>query len=75
MDYHVALGGLIVGILVGLSGVGGGSLMLPVLVLLFNVSPRSRWSCHSLLLSPDLATKKVSGFKMLTSGAKLSVGC
>jgi len=39
MDYHVALGGLIVGILVGLSGVGGGSLMMPVLVLLFNVSP------------------------------------
>ncbi|HXW51395.1 MAG TPA: sulfite exporter TauE/SafE family protein [Candidatus Acidoferrales bacterium] len=39
MDFHVALGGLIVGILVGLSGVGGGSLMLPVLVLLFRVSP------------------------------------
>lgn len=39
MDYHVALGGLIVGVLVGLSGVGGGSLMMPVLVLLFRVSP------------------------------------
>jgi uncharacterized membrane protein YfcA len=39
MDYHVALGGLVVGILVGLSGVGGGSLMMPVLVLLFGVSP------------------------------------
>jgi uncharacterized protein len=39
MDFHIALGGLIVGILVGLSGVGGGSLMLPVLVLLFRVSP------------------------------------
>jgi len=39
MDFHVALGGLIVGVLVGLSGVGGGSLMLPILVLLFRVSP------------------------------------
>jgi len=39
VDYHIALGGLIVGTLVGLSGVGGGSLMLPVLVLLFRVSP------------------------------------
>ena len=39
MDYQVALGGLIVGILVGLSGVGGGALMMPVLVLLFRVSP------------------------------------
>jgi uncharacterized membrane protein YfcA len=39
VDYHIALGGLIVGTLVGLSGVGGGSLMLPVLVLFFRVSP------------------------------------
>jgi len=39
MDYHVALGGLVVGILVGLSGIGGGSLMMPILVLLFRVSP------------------------------------
>ena len=39
MDYHVAIGGLVVGILVGLSGVGGGSLMMPVLVLFLGVSP------------------------------------
>jgi uncharacterized membrane protein YfcA len=39
VDYHVALGGLVVGILVGLSGVGGSSLMMPILVLLFGVSP------------------------------------
>jgi len=31
--------GLAVGILVGLTGVGGGSLMTPVLVLLFNIHP------------------------------------
>jgi len=39
MEYQIALGGLVVGLLVGLSGVGGSSLMLPILVLLFRVSP------------------------------------
>jgi len=31
--------GLGVGILVGMTGVGGGSLMTPVLILLFGISP------------------------------------
>ena len=34
-----ALSGLVVGCLVGLTGVGGGSLMTPVLVLLFGIHP------------------------------------
>lgn len=34
-----SLAGLLVGMLVGLTGVGGGSLMTPVLVLLFNFHP------------------------------------
>jgi uncharacterized protein len=34
-----SLAGLLVGILVGLTGVGGGSLMTPLLVLLFNFHP------------------------------------
>ena len=34
-----ALSGLVVGILVGLTGVGGGSLMTPLLVLLFGIHP------------------------------------
>ncbi|MDE2165759.1 MAG: sulfite exporter TauE/SafE family protein [Alphaproteobacteria bacterium] len=43
---HVAgflypLSGFIVGMLVGMTGVGGGSLMTPVLILLFGVSPAS----------------------------------
>ena len=33
------LSGLVVGIIVGLTGVGGGSLMTPILVLLFGVHP------------------------------------
>ena len=39
MDWHVALGGLLVGIAVGFSGVGGSALMLPVLVLMLGVQP------------------------------------
>src|SRR5690348_9459347 len=34
-----ALSGFLVGVLVGLTGVGGGSLMTPLLVLLFGVHP------------------------------------
>ena len=34
-----ALSGLVVGLLVGLTGVGGGSLMTPLLVLLFGIHP------------------------------------
>src|SRR3984957_14616625 len=34
-----SLSGLVVGILVGLTGVGGGSLMTPLLVLLFGIHP------------------------------------
>lgn len=38
-DLLHALAGLLVGLLVGLTGVGGGSLMTPLLVLMFGVSP------------------------------------
>ncbi|QTL05337.1 sulfite exporter TauE/SafE family protein [Aquabacter sp. L1I39] len=37
--YLYSLSGLVVGILVGLTGVGGGSLMTPLLILLFGVHP------------------------------------
>jgi len=39
VDPHVALVGLVVGTLVGLSGVGGGSLVTPLLVLVLRVNP------------------------------------
>ena len=39
VNWLYALSGLAVGILVGLTGVGGGSLMTPILVLLFGVHP------------------------------------
>ncbi|MDE2302564.1 MAG: sulfite exporter TauE/SafE family protein [Sphingomonadales bacterium] len=41
LDGLHALAGLLVGLLVGLTGVGGGSLMTPLLVLLFGVAPQT----------------------------------
>ncbi len=41
LDLLHALAGLLVGTLVGLTGVGGGSLMTPLLVLMFGVSPQT----------------------------------
>lgn len=39
VEIHFVLSGLLVGVVVGLTGVGGGSLMTPLLVTLFGVSP------------------------------------
>jgi uncharacterized membrane protein YfcA len=39
IDLQLALAGLIVGLLVGLTGMGGGALMTPILVLIFGVQP------------------------------------
>lgn len=41
LDLPHAVAGLLVGTLVGLTGVGGGSLMTPLLVLIFGVSPQT----------------------------------
>jgi uncharacterized membrane protein YfcA len=39
MDWAHGLSGLLVGVLVGATGVGGGSLMAPIMILLLGVSP------------------------------------
>jgi len=39
MDWKLSLAGLLIGILVGATGMGGGSLMTPLLVLLFGFKP------------------------------------
>ena len=39
MDLLHAVSGFLVGVLVGLTGVGGGSLMAPILILIFGVAP------------------------------------
>lgn len=41
LDLAHAIAGLLVGFLVGMTGVGGGSLMTPLLVLMFGVSPQT----------------------------------
>src|SRR5438876_9095283 len=38
-DPYVGVAGLIVGFVVGMTGMGGGALMTPILVLVFNVQP------------------------------------
>lgn len=39
VNWHYSIAGVLVGMLVGLTGVGGGSLMTPLLVLVFNFHP------------------------------------
>jgi uncharacterized membrane protein YfcA len=39
IDFGVSTAGLIVGLVVGLTGMGGGALMTPILVLLFHIQP------------------------------------
>jgi uncharacterized membrane protein YfcA len=39
LDYRVSLAGLLIGILVGLTGMGGGSLLAPIMILLFRIPP------------------------------------
>ncbi len=41
IDPYIVLGSAIVGMLVGLTGAGGGALMTPMLILLFNITPSS----------------------------------
>ncbi len=41
MTWQFALAGAAVGILVGMTGMGGGSLMTPILILLFGFSPKT----------------------------------
>ena len=39
MDYRVSLVGLLIGFLVGLTGMGGGSLLAPIMILFFRIPP------------------------------------
>src|SRR3974377_2320569 len=39
VDPYIVLGSAIVGLLVGMTGAGGGALMTPMLILLFGVTP------------------------------------
>ena len=55
IDLYVALAGLIVGFAVGLTGMGGGALMTPILVLIFGIQPLAAVSSDlvaSLIMKP-----------------------
>ena len=52
LDYTLTIAGALVGLLVGLTGMGGGALLTPVLVLVFNVPPLAA-------ISSDLVTSLV----------------
>jgi len=41
IDPYIVLGSAVVGLLVGMTGAGGGALMTPMLILLFGVTPRA----------------------------------
>src|SRR5258706_7227572 len=56
-DILHAIAGFMVGVLVGLTGVGGGSLMTPLLILMFGVSPQTAVGTDLLYA----ATTKMAG--------------
>lgn len=58
VDYALTVVGLAVGLLVGLTGMGGGALLTPVLVLFFKVSPLAAVSSDLLT---SLVMKPVGG--------------
>lgn len=59
IDPLIALAGLIVGFVVGLTGMGGGALMTPILVILFRVHPLAAIGSD---LVASLFMKPVGGF-------------
>ena len=65
MNWTLALAALGIGIVVGLTGMGGGALMTPVLVLLFGVPPLAAVSSD---LVASAVMKPVGGFVHLRRG-------
>ncbi len=65
IDLLVALAGLVVGFVVGLTGMGGGALMTPMLVLFFGIQPLAA-VCSDLVAS--LVMKPVGGAVHLRRG-------
>ena len=59
MDWLYTVSGFLVGLVVGVTGVGGGSLMTPLLVLAFGVSPATAVGTDLLYAS---ITKSVGGW-------------
>jgi uncharacterized membrane protein YfcA len=65
MDPAIVVFGLGVGLLVGMTGIGGGSLMTPLLILVFGVKPITAVGTD---LAYGAVTKTVGGWKHLRQG-------
>ena len=65
MDPAIAAFGLGVGVLVGMTGIGGGSLMTPLLILVFGVKPVTAVGTD---LAYGAVTKTVGGLRHLRQG-------
>ncbi len=66
MDWLYTVSGFAVGLIVGVTGVGGGSLMTPLLVLLFGVSPATAVGTDLLYAS---LTKSLGGWVHSRNGS------
>src|SRR5439155_1108979 len=76
LDGYVALAGVIVGFTVGLTGMGGGALMTPLLVLLFKVQPLAAVSSDlvaAMVMKPVGGTPRENPFRLKRS-ATLTIG-
>jgi uncharacterized membrane protein YfcA len=65
LSWTVAVGGLIVGFVVGLTGMGGGALMTPMMILVFHVQPLAAVSSD---LVASMVMKPVGGAVHLRKG-------
>ncbi|HEX2701936.1 MAG TPA: TSUP family transporter, partial [Solirubrobacteraceae bacterium] len=65
VDPYIVLGSAVVGLLVGMTGAGGGALMTPMLILLFAVTP-------STAISSDLVAAVV--MRPIGAGVHLRAG-
>jgi uncharacterized membrane protein YfcA len=65
LSWSVAVGGLIVGFVVGLTGMGGGALMTPMMILVFHVQPLAAVSSD---LVASMVMKPVGGAVHLRKG-------
>jgi uncharacterized protein len=65
LSWTVAIGGLIVGFVVGLTGMGGGALMTPMMILIFHVQPLAAVSSD---LVASMVMKPVGGVVHLRKG-------
>src|SRR5262249_40491512 len=65
IDPYIVLGSAVIGLLVGMTGAGGGALMTPMLILLFGVKP-------STAISSDLVAAVV--MRPIGAGVHLRAG-